>query len=283
MKFLKVAVCAFLLVFMLLSCFTVGAKNEYYDILLENGFTEEYLDKLSESMIEIMAQKVIENTKPQNESTETQKELPEGILSELSDEGLKHLDAVMGECEIVGVDIDEVPIYDNGHLKMKKAVVCLADKNSTNIAKEVVILCWEWEEKRPLISREDHIAIRFNGEVLCFEPDSFYAEDCYKDSATEKWTVAKSYNKLAEAELHGIGHYTKVYATKNQTGGMMIFSLTPTAPVKRGEKHDNSIYVSYDSSIYKHEYKQVIIAVLCISLILIVMFSGFAVAKKRRK
>lgn len=277
--------CALMVVLVVYGCFAVTAKNEEnYDILIKSGFSKEYLDKLSASMIEKMAEKVTESSNIQQVDKDKKSfEYPDEILKELPNEALKHLASITDNHIIDDVKCTDVNLYGMDDIEMKKMVARLVDKKKDTIAGENIIIYWKWKEKRPLVTRKDYITVRFNHEKFCYNSGSFFAQDYYKNAQQDRWIVADTFTKLSHTDLVSIGHWTKLYATKEQTGGVMIFSLVPTAPIDVSQEYSNSIYVDYNSSTHKQEYKQIAIAILCIAIMFIVMFAVFAVYKKKRK
>ncbi len=261
------------------TAFCVNTDNENYEILLENGFTEDYLDSLTDAMLNKMATQIKKTSDPEYISDYDfllSLGIPEDFIKNLSETALNKVKASLNGAEIARLDYKqtETAISD---ITVKKLSVQLIDKNNSTVIGETVCVYWEWPINKPLIRTEDFISASWDKDVLCYNADSFYAEDYRRNSTTESWSVSDSYYNLSRADLDSIGHWTKLYTTKKQVGGFMIFNLVPAQPIDTSTNYDRDVHIEYS-----HETKTASAAALCIIFILIAL-SALPIITKIRK
>lgn len=283
MKNLKSTAAIIISVIIMLStvstAFCVNTDNENYEILLENGFTEDYLDSLTDTMLNEMATQIKKATDPEYISDYDfllSLGIPEEFIKNLSETALNRIKISLNGTEISKLDYKqaETAISD---ITVKKLSVQLIDKNDNTVAGETVCVYWEWPVNKPLIRTEDFISASWNKDVFCYSADSFYAEDYRRNSTTESWSVSDSYYTLSRAYLDNIGHWTKLYTTKKQVGGFMIFTLSPTHPISSDSDYDRNTTIDYS-----YETEDFFTVAVCIVFVLLVLSTLWIVTKIRK-
>ncbi len=263
--------------------YAVNTEGESYKILLEHGFSEDYINNLTDTMIDKMAETIKEESDPEyitDYALLVSYGLPEELIKNLTDSSLKKLrDALEGN-KISAVDYTAENETNNSDVTVKKLSVQLYDKNSSTVNGEVVCIYWEWATNKPLIREEDYITASWNKDIFCYNADSFYAEDFSRDNTTEKWSVSESYSTLAHISHSSIGHWTTVFGAKKQAGGVAIFSLSPTQPINAEEDYDRKIDITYT-----HETKTTLTVALCVIFLLLSLSAVWIITeiRKRRK
>lgn len=256
-----------------------ASKNENYDLLLDNGFSQAYIDNLSDEMIERMAE-VIRKESGIEEINYFDYLLscgyPEEFLNSVTDSTLKNIVSFISDKEILNVDYETKADIDNSNIIIKSVTAKIKDEKTDNIIGEAVCVYWEWLDKAPLIRDEDFIGINWDQELFVYG-GSFYAEDYYKDNQADSWVVSNSYKALARLNLDSLGHWTDLKAFKNIIGGSMVFNLLATSPIET-ENYNDGIEIKYS-----HNYEILkTIALILIPLVVLAIVL-IIVLKKRRK
>ena len=263
----------------LTTAFCANTNDENYAILLEHGFKEDYLDGLTDSMINKMATQIKKASDPEYISDYDfllSLGVPEEFIKNLSETALNKLKSSLKDKEIAKLDYKQAETVTSD-ITVKKLSVQLIDKSDSTVIGETVCVYWEWPVNKPLIRTEDFISASWNKDVFCYDADSFYAEDYRRNTTNESWSVSNSYYELARSSLDSIGNWTKLYTTKKQVGGFMIFNLTPTQPINSSTDYDRDIHIEYS-----HETKSASVAALCIVFVLLIL-SALSVITRIRK
>lgn len=261
--------------------YAVNTESESYKSLLEHGFTEDYINTLTDSMIDKMAETIKEKSNSEfvnDYDWLISIGLPEEFINNLSDSSLKKIRTALGDCKISDIDYSTEAETNNSDVIIKKLSVQLTDKNDCSVAGETVCVYWEWTINKPLIRGEDYISAKWNKDIFCYNPDSFYAEDYKRNDLSDNWTVSDSYSTLARSSLNSLGHWTKIFGTKKQAGGFMIFSLNPTHPIDSETDYDRDVAI-----VYTHETKTTLTAALCIVFLLLVLSSVWIITEIRKR
>lgn len=286
MKTLKSITVIIVSILILLSTFTVtnaiNPEEDSYKFLIEHGFSEDFLNGLSDSMIHKTITQIKKRSEPEYVSDYDSLlsfGIPEEFIRGLSESSLKQMRVILGNNCIAELDYKNGVVTDNRDILIKKLSLQLADKNN-NIVGETVCVYWEWAINKPLIREEDFISVEWNSDVFCYETDSFYAEDYRRNNIDESWMVSESYSVFARSSLNSLGHWTKNYGTKKQVGGFMIFSLVPTHPIDSAFDYDRDVNIEYI-----HETKTTATATLCIIFVLFALTVFWIVTEivKRKK
>lgn len=263
--------------------YAVNTENESYKILLEHGFSEEYINNLTDTMIEKMAETIKKESNPEYVSDYDRLVsvgLPEEFIGNLTESSLKQIKSALGDSKVSALDYQSESATGNSDLPVKTLSIQLTDKRGKSVVGETVCIYWEWPINKPLIRTEDFITASWNKDTFCYNADSFYAEDYRRNDLNDKWTVSDSYKELSRISLNSLGHWTKLYTTKNQVGGFIIFSLLPTHPINSETDYDRDVDI-----VYNHETKITLTVVLCIIFILLVLSAVWIITevRKRRK
>lgn len=263
--------------------YAVNTENESYKILLEHGFSEDYINNLTDTMIDKMAETIKKESNPEYVSDYdwlVSVGLPEEFIGNLTESSLKQIKSALGDSKVSALDYQSESATSNSDLPVKTLSVQLTDKRGKSVVGETVCIYWEWPINKPLIRTEDFITASWNKDTFCYNADSFYAEDYRRNDLNDKWTVSDSYKELSRISLNSLGHWTKLYTTKNQVGGFIIFSLLPTHPINSETDYDRDVDI-----VYNHETKTTLIVVLCIIFILLVLSAVWIITevRKRRK
>ncbi len=265
------------------TAFCVNTNNENYEILLEHGFTEDYLDSLTDSMLNKMVTQIKKVSDPEYISDYDwllSVGLPEEFIGNLPESALKQIKSALNGSNISALDYKSEAVSSNinSDVPIKTLSVQLTDNSGKSVVGETVCIYWEWPVNKPLIRDEDFISVRWNRDVFCYDADSFYAEDYRRNNPADNWTVSDNYSVLARSSLDSLGHWTKLYTTKKQIGGFIIFSLTPTHPIASDLDYDRSVYIDYT-----HEAETVSTVALSIVFVLLALSALCIVTKIRKR
>jgi len=265
--------------------YAVNTESESYKILLEHGFSEDYINNLTDTMIDKMAETIKKESDPEYVSDYdwlVSVGIPEEFISGLTESALKQIKSALGDSKVSTLDYQSESAISNSNsdLPVKTLSVQLTDKSDKSVVGETVCIYWEWPINKPLIRTEDFITASWNKDTFCYNADSFYAEDYRRNDLNDKWTVSDSYKELSRISLNSLGHWTKLYTTKNQVGGFIIFSLLPTHPINSETDYDRDVDI-----VYTHETKTTLTVVLCIIFILLILSAVWIITevRKRRK
>lgn len=255
--------------------------NDDYDLLLNYGFESEYLERLTDTMIEKIADAVRDSADIEKEDAKNiliSYGYPETLIAQLSETVVKKMAYVVKDNEIVDVIYeDELDIPDTKNIAIKIVTVKIKDDDSDNVEKELICLYWEWDNKKPLLKEEDYICAKWNKELLIYNVDSFYSESYWRNSINDRWTTSDVCTVLADSGQNYIGAWTKLEAFKNQVGGVMIFELQPKSSGDIGMEYENEL-----TFIYLHEYENTKIAILFVLLIMSVCILILLIIKLKK-
>ena len=279
---LSLLLCLFIFFSTFSTAFALSTDSENYKILIEQGFTEDYLNKLTDSMINKMAEKVKDATDPDYISDyeylllvgipeEFLKGLPEGTLSKIRD--------YISDGNVSDISFSAQKAASSDAV-IKTLSLQLTDNDKEAILSETVCIYWEHEVNKPINRNEDFIKVSWNGEIFCYDADTFYAEDYRRNNPEEIWKVSDSYSELATISLDSIGHWTRLYTLKKQVGGFMIFKLLPTHPIDADADCDSSISADYS---YDEEARELSTVILCIVFILLALTALSVIMRLRKK
>lgn len=289
MKTLKVMLssllCALILFSTLTTAFAINTDSNNYKILTENGYDEDFLNGMTDSMINKMAEKIKEASDPDyvgDYEYLLSVGIPESFLKGLAETSLSIIRDYISIGNILTIDCNTQKAKSSNAV-IKKLSLQLADESNTGIIGETVCICWEHELNKPILRDEDFIEVGWNDDFYCYDADTFYAEDYRRNAVEENWKVSKSYNTLAKISLDGIGHWTELYTTKKQVGGFMIFKLLPTHPIDASDNYDRSISVDYSYAAETKDYTTVILCIVFILLILTALTIIMKIKKKKKQ
>ena len=191
-------------------------NNENYDCLVEQGFSESFLNNQTASylqkMVNIIGDKEIVNIKT----------------------------TVVGSTESGIATVADI----GSSLKLEIVAAEMCEKNSNKISSVLTGVSWEWSKNKPVYRGKDAVTVNWDPAVFTYA-DGFYGQDLYKTNASDSWTVFKEYNDLAAANQGGIGTWTDLKAFKNYVGGSMLFVLAPASPITKGTSHSTGVHVQY--------------------------------------
>lgn len=262
--------------------YAVNTESESYKILLEHGFSEDYINNLTDTMIDKMAEKIKKESDPEYVSDYDwliSVGIPEEFIDDLPESALKQIKSALGDSKISTLDYQSESAINNSNsdLPVKTLSVQLTDKSGKSVVGEAVCIYWEWPINKPLIRAEDFITVSWNKDIFCYNADSFYAEDYRRNDPSDRWTVSDSYTELSRISLNSLGHWTKLYTTKKQVGGFIIFSLLPTHPINSENDYDRDMDI-----VYNHETKITLTVVLCIIFILLILSAVWIITEVRK-
>ncbi len=289
MKTLKVMLISILCALTFFSTFTavfaVNTNSDNYKFLTENGYDEDFLNNLTDSMINKMAKKIKEVSDPNymgDYEYLLSAGIPESFLKGLAETSLNIIRDYISDGNISSIDCNTNKAASSDAF-IKKLSIQLTDESNASVVGEIVCIYWEHEINKPILRDEDFVEVGWNGDVFCYDADTFYAEDYRRNTTEETWKVSKSYKALATISFDRIGHWTELYTTKKQVGGFMIFKLSPTHPIDSTLDYDRSISVDYSYAAETKDYSTVILCTVFILLILTALTIITRIRKKNRK
>lgn len=206
----------------------------------------------------------------------------EEFLKKISDSALEKIVALIGKSEVDCVeqkkDLPYVQKDSASGLVLNMVSARLKDPKSGNITGEAVSFYWEWASKKPLIRDADYISVTWNGEILNYVSDSFYAEDYSKKNPADDWTVDEKLTVLSSARQGELGWHTHPAKTAKNFGGFAAFSLSTKVPKPMSTEYDNVLRVSYT-----HETARVTVPVVLAVLVLIAAAIIILAVRRRKK
>lgn len=235
----------------LLICFTAtlpafaNEETDNYNLLLEQGYPENFLDNLTDSAL--------------------------GNIVSL----LPQSATVTVKCE-TKYWADKSAAIEDAKIAFKIVTAEIKDEQSGLITGKNVSIFWECLEKTSVF-KEDYFEIIWNNDVFGYEPDSFYSEDLFKNTEAEQWQISDSYTALAYADQNSIGHWSEMKNNKTSAGGFMTFNLSTTSPIEQISDSENFITIDYTQSA--QIYKTIIWVTLPLLLIFLI---ALVVVLKRR-
>lgn len=206
----------------------------------------------------------------------------EEFLKKISDSALEKIVALIGNSEVDCVeqkkDLPYVQKDSASGLVLNMVSARLKDPKSGNITGETVSFYWEWASKKPLIRDADYISVAWNGEILNYVSDSFYAEDYSKKNPADDWTVDEKLTVLSTASQGELGWHTHPSKTAKNFGGFAAFSLSTKVPKLMSTEYDNVLRVSYT-----HETARVTVPVVLAVLVLIAAAIIILAVRRKKK
>lgn len=192
------------LVLLYLSTVPVFASTQSpYDFLLSCGYSEEFLDALSDEMILKMYNAIGDSEVVDIEESVFQLD-EEGVLSLVTPYG------TINDSSLT-ITIDAATINRNG---------------TNEIGLCMYTAVWEWAVDKPAIRYKDAIAINWESNIFCL--DEFYAQDTKRAIGEANPTIVKEYTNPAEAVQGGIGHFCQLKLFSEYVGGAVLLLLAPT-------------------------------------------------------
>lgn len=226
MKKIKSILCI-CLIFVLLFSMTVPcfATQSDYDFLLNCGFSKEYLDSLTVEILSRMRNGI-------GNDILVSTEIETIYLSENTNDNMQSRGTI-----------------SENSLELKISASKICKKDTTTITRVLVLVTWEWYDRKPAVRKEDAIAVNWNSDIFYFHADSFYSMDLYKYVEDEDWIIHDELSSPKELNQGGLGFFTKLYndsAPLNlYVGGQAIFFLNPSEPIYDGKTHGTGINVNY--------------------------------------
>lgn len=215
---------SFILCIIVLTMFSVPSfasteedENDNYNILLEKGLSESFLNNKTDAYLQKMVEMIGDNDVGNVETS----------VGRMSDLGISTLGTI--STDNMTILIEAVEIYK---------------KNTDEIDNVLVGVSWEWAKNKPLYTGKDAVSVNWNYNVFTYS-DGFYAQDLYKDNASDDWTIYKEYSSPAEAAQGGIGHWTDLKSSEKYVGGAMLFVLLPASQMYKGSNNSTAISVKY--------------------------------------
>lgn len=203
------------------------ASNSPYDKLIRKGFPSDYLDSLSNEMLNYLYDK-IDTYDIKNVSTKTV------YLSETETE--------FGVQQYADISSNSLSLH------IVSAEIC---RKNTNIITGVCVgIDWSWLKGKPTIRMIDSIAVNWDSSLFYLSSEGFLSQDKWCLLGIDSWVISKAYNRPAESNQGGIGYYTKLTSDPNfrtAVGGDTLIILEPCSPMysTSNPEHGTSINVNY--------------------------------------
>lgn len=206
----------------IIPCFAVETD---YDFLLNCGYSKEYLDSLTNETLARMRQGI-------GNDVVTSINLETVYLSENTTENAQSRGTISEES-----------------LKLNISASKICKLNTSTVTRVLVAVTWEWDYNKPLVKKEDAIAVNWNSDIFYFYADSFYSVDLYKTFETQEWKVLNEYTAPQELNQGGLGFFTELCSNSNYVpmyvGGQALFFLNPVEPMYDGKTHGTAININY--------------------------------------
>lgn len=219
-SFFSLVLCISLLVVSVIPAFAAVEEKSNYNFLLEQGFSESFLNKQTDEYLQKMVDFIGDNEIGDIETTVTR---------------------------LYDSDIATFGSINSSSLSLEIVSSAICKSGSNKIESILVSVEWEWAANKPAYRGKDAIAINWNSSVFAYA-NGFYGQDVYKSNAGDDWTIFKEYDTLAKSNQGGIGHWTDLKAVKKYVGGGMLFVLTPTSTMYKGSNYTTTINVEYAHS-----------------------------------
>jgi|GEM_PF-3694763 len=208
------------LVIIILNIVPAFAFETAYDSLLQYGYSQNFLDSMSNEIIERMANQIGNDEEITNIYVKTV------YLNENN-----------------GMQTYGMISEDSLALDISVAEIC---KKETNIITRVLVsISWDWAGTRPLQRFQDGITVNWDANLFAFYQDSFLAQDYGKSDEDEEWEVEGEYKRPAHHAQGGLGFYSQMSTTKKRTAGAAIFLLEPKISIVSGSSEVTEINVNY--------------------------------------
>lgn len=257
MKLVKKLLCLFMCIIILsvliIPAFATDEADKYdnlftnsYDRLANMGLPEDYLDCISQSMMD----KII---------------------------------LYMGDCEVSDVSFnDDFQMQGSSDIKAKSLDILLKDKDTGAIVEEIVSVYWVWNGN-PIARQNDRLVISTSNPdfIYC---GNFYSEDYQirngkiNNISNINHTLAgiKEFSQVPATELTT---YTDLKLFGGDNGGCVTFVLIPNQPSENIENLTNTITVQYDH-YYKTTLFVIIISIAIITAVIVILTNA---RKKKTK
>lgn len=202
----------------------VNAESNYYNALLQRGYSQEYLNTLSDNFIYKLYM-TTNDCYVTNESTE---------IVELKSEGSV---------------IETYGMISPNSMKLTVNSIELCKKGTNEVALLIVTVEWEWFDGKPAIRLNDAITVNWKSDLFYLMENGFLSEDrwCLR-GAEDYWAVSKDYTAPAEITQGGLGYYTTLTRDPNFStclGGGTLISLVPCYTIYSGDNLGTGINVNY--------------------------------------
>lgn len=278
-----ILICILIILTSSASAYAANPDSDSYKLLLEFGYEENYLENLTDTMLDKMAETVKKASDSEYISDYDwliSVGVPEEFIDSLTESSLKKIRAYLSVGKVYALDYSKGNKTNNTDVTVKRLNVQLIDETDGCVKSEVVCAYWEWKLNTPLIREDDYICAKWNKDIFCYDSDSFYAEDYRRNKVDSPWTASDSYTALASITIDSLGHWAKIFGAKKQAGGFMIFNLVPTHPIDYTADYDRSIEIEYT-----HETKNTLSIGMFILFILLTVIALWAITEiiKRKK
>ncbi len=194
-----------------------------YEILLDQGYPQDYLDTLTSGMMQRMVELI-----------------GDGYVADVD------IQTSSGGDELDNLGVDMLSEYGSiSNLSYTIALATICKKDSKVISSVAVVLTWEWKENKPAYRGKDFISVNWDTNVFCYEPDSFGSSDYYKTKATDDWSVSNEYNAPQKLAQGGLGFKTDLKMLKKYVGGGAAFVLSPATKILKNGSNKTTIQTEY--------------------------------------
>lgn len=218
-KFFTVILCMILVALSFNQSFAIEEQSDNYEILLNKGYSAEFLDGLTDELMQRMVDTI-----------------GNGYISDIE---IKETTLVETNNSLTR---DLIPATD---MTLTISAGTLCQYGTDNITGVLVAATWEWAENKPLYRGKDAIAINWDYRIFSKDEGSFYAVDLFKSGSDSDWTVSEEYTKLTSSALGALGHTTDLKAFKKQVGGSLMIMLLPENPMIKGTNNVTEININY--------------------------------------
>lgn len=216
---------AFLMMILIIASSTMyaNAESNYYDALIQRGYSQEYLDTLTDNFIH----KLYVAT--------------DGCyISQMSTETV--------ELKNENSNIETYGTISPNSMKLSITTTEVCKKDTNKVALLFVVIEWEWFDGKPVIRLNDPITVNWDSNLFYLMEDGFISEDTWALKGVDYWVVSETYMAPAEANQGGIGYYTALTKDPNFStcvGGHTLIILEPCFEMYSGNKNGTSINVNY--------------------------------------
>lgn len=180
---------------------------------------------------------------------------PAEFLDKLTDEVIQRVVNAIGDGYVADVEINKVTLKESNDktrgainensMDLLISAESIYQSNSNKVTKVVVLATWEWAANKPVYRGQDAVTVNWDNTLFSYDADSFYAQDLYKSNVNDEWSIFNEYTKLAASNQGGIGHWTDLKGLKKYVGGVMSFFLNPNSPMIKGTTYNTSINLEY--------------------------------------
>ncbi len=267
-----------------LTNFTVVDNRSF---LLEFGYEADFIDGLSASMIDHMADTIKEEQKDSFNITDFEHLLSLGYTEEF----LNSVPPSIHSALIRNIDTDKNKVskvieskeyWPENNPENAKAVFTtvtaeLRDYKNNSVKGQTVCVYWEWL-KAPVVRDEDKLTVKWNNEYFCLGGDSTYGHSLFKDSDLDSWSVLFTHTGLASINQDSFYTYFDLANSKTDLGGVQVFNLLSKSPIDGEAEYDGSLDITYTHDAVPE--KAIIIAVILSAATVIIVV---AIRRKKKK